>query len=159
LFDKAVEGVPVQIGSDRVVHSSVEGFTAAFDGAPVSDAFPALVAFHFLGLAMGPNVYDPRLNGLRQAIRAGDASSDWYAAEGLIDRGGYKPQHLVGLSQTKPYVVMRLQLFGWNVWRVHFPRIASASDPHVILFDLRARRILLASPNRPTSFAAPPGRP
>lgn len=156
LFDEAVEGVPVQIGDNHVVHGKVEQFGPAFDGAPVSDAFPALVAFHFLALAMGPNVYDERLNALRDAVRAGEPQSDWYSTEGLIDRGGYRTEHLVGLSQTSPYVVVRVQLFGWSVWRVHFPRIASTSEPHGILFDLKEQRLVLAAPDRPTSFAVPP---
>lgn len=148
LFDQADKGGPVEIYGETFVHGEVSGdFHLPFDGEPVTDAFPALIAFHFTALALGETVYDPRLNTLRRAIRNGDARSEWHVADRRIDRK-YEPMHLVGFAQCEPHVVVRVQLFGWNVWRVHFPRIASHSEPLGLRFDLRTETVSLARPRR-----------
>src|SRR5437773_2303148 len=116
-----------------------------FDGAPVSDAFPSLIAFHFLALALGEQAYDRRLNELRAAVRAGEARSASHVAESGITRR-YEPVHLVGLAQCEPHVVVRVQLFGWSVWRVHFPRFVVRAEPVGLRFDLKAKAIALAKP-------------
>jgi hypothetical protein len=70
---------------------------------PVSDAFPSLIAFHFLGLGLGQQIYDSSLNKLRAAIRDFEPRSAWHAAAGGIDRVvGYQPWHLVGFAQCGP---------------------------------------------------------
>jgi hypothetical protein len=53
-------------------------------------------------------------------------------------------------------VIVRVQLFAWNVWRVHFPRVASPSDPHGIVLVLKTQRVFPAKPARPTRIASPP---
>jgi len=146
-FDAAEVGVPFEIAGETLTHGVVGGFSYPFVGQPISDAFPSLIAFHALCLALGKNAYDDRLDTLRRAILNGDSKSEWHAAESGIDRTtGYKPFHLVGIAQNEPHVVVRVQLFGWNVWRVHFPKIASKAKPEGIYFDL---------PNRTWRPAAP----
>jgi hypothetical protein len=157
LFDTAEAGVPFEVAGDTYTHGSVQDFNLPFDGEPVSDAFPSLIAFHFLALYLGEVAYDPSLNDLRAAIRRGEARSDWHAAEGGIDRtAGYQPSHLVGIAQTDPHMVARVQLFGWNVWRVHFTRIATKTDPLGMLLDLKSKSVAPAKPRALTTPLVPP---
>jgi hypothetical protein len=153
-FDEAADGIPVRIGDSTITHGALQAFDAALTGKPVSEAFPSLIAFHFLALSLGPSIYDEQLNPLRRAIREGSGRSDWHVAERWLERR-YVPEHLVGFAQTEPYLVVRVQLFGWNVWRVHFPRISSPSEPHGYLLDLVSRQIVAARPRRTQAIQLP----
>lgn len=158
LFDNAPKGEPVVLHGETFIQGeTATDFGLPFNGTPVADAFPSLIAFHFLALALGEQAFDPRLDPLREAIRRGDDRSKWHAAESMITRQ-YEPMHLVGFAQCQPHVVVRVQLFGWNVWRVHFPRIASASEPIGLRFDLTDKTVGVARPrlDRPLE---PPSRP
>jgi hypothetical protein len=129
-------------------------FGLPFDGRPVSAAFPSLIAFHFLALALGEQAYDPRLNEMRAAVRAGESRSAWHVAESGIERK-YEPVHLVGFAQCRPHAVVRVQLFGWNVWRVHFPRIVLGDEPIGLRFDLKRKTIALAKPRLTKPLVVP----
>jgi hypothetical protein len=155
LFDTAKHGEPFEIIGQTYVHGvGPAEFNLPFDGAPVSDALPSLIAFHFLALALDEQVYDPRLDELRDAIRNGEAGSGWHVAEGGIERK-YEPVHLVGFAQNEPHVVVRVQLFGWNVWRVHFPRSPSKAEPFGLRFDLKTKTIDTARPRLSAPLALP----
>ncbi len=146
LFDSAQVGEPFEIHGQTYVHGAGPAeFNLPFDGIPVSDALPSLIAFHLLALALGEQVYDPQLDELHDAILNGEARSDWHVAEGGIERK-YEPVHLVGFAQHEPHTVVRVQLFGWNVWRVHFPRIASKAEPVGLRFDLKTETVAPARP-------------
>jgi hypothetical protein len=155
IFDSAEPGVLFDIHGETFEHGSVESeFRPPFDGTPVSDAFPSLIAFHFLAFNLGEQVYDTRLNPLREAIRCGEPQSDWHAAESGLERR-YVPEHLVGFAQCEPHVVVRVQLFGWSVWRVHFPSLASRSEPTGLWFDLQRKTIALARPRLSRPLTSP----
>jgi hypothetical protein len=157
VFDSAELGVPFEVHGTTFEHGRVDSdFRLPFNGTPVSDAFPSLIAFHFLALALGEQTYDPALDPLRDAIREGRPRSSWHVAESGIERN-YVPTHLVGFAQCEPHVVVRVQLFGWNVWRVHFPRIASRSEPVGLRFDLQNRTIAQAKPISTRSLEVPEG--
>jgi hypothetical protein len=155
LFDQAEKGVPFEISGETFVHAEMpDTFGLPFDGRPVSDAFPSLIAFHFLALALGEQAYDPRLNAMRAAVRAGESRSAWHVAESGIERK-YEPVHLVGFAQCRPHAVVRVQLFGWNVWRVHFPRIVLGDEPIGLRFDLKRKTIALARPRLTSPLVVP----
>jgi hypothetical protein len=157
LFDCAQKGMAVEIHGETFVHGeTTTDFGLPFDGTQVSEAFPSLIAFHFLTLMLGAQAYDPRLNALRTAIKSGEARSAWHVAERFIERK-YEPLHLVGFAQCEPHLVVRVQLFGWNVWRVHFPTIASRAEPIGICLDLRTETLALARPRITRSLDLPAG--
>jgi hypothetical protein len=152
VFDEAPPGSGTPLtGSLSIRHGSVEGFDLPFDGEPVSDAFPASIGFHFLALAFGRAIYHDSFDGLRKMIRSGNARSEWHIVEG--GRGDeYAPFHLVGLAQTTPHLVVRVQLFGWLIWRVHFAFAASSVAPGGIYLDLTTKTL---RPAAPTPMTAP----
>lgn len=149
-FDAAPLGAVTPVTETLAVrHGSVEGFDLPFDGWPVSDAFPSAIAFHLLALRFGRGIYHESLHGLRDAIRSGAARSTWHVAESGR-ANGYAPFHLVGIAQTTPHIVVRVQVFGDIVWRVHFKLAASIIKPEGIYFDLKTKTLRPAEP-RPTS--------
>jgi hypothetical protein len=155
LFDNAEAGVPVEIHGETFTRNEIEAeFGLPFDGEPVTDAFPSLIAFHFLAFAIGKTIYDPSLDALRDAIRRGEPQSNWHVAESGLERK-YEPRHLIGIAQCEPHVVVRVQLFGWNVWRVHFPKIALRGEPVGLLFDLTTETITPAAPILSKPLEAP----
>lgn len=154
-FDTAEHGEPLEILGETYIHGSGPlEFGMPLNGTPVSEAFPSLIAFHLLALALGKQVYDQTLAGLRRAIRNGEPKSDWHVTESGITRD-YEPMHLLGFAQNEPHVVVRVQLFGWNVWRVHFPRIASKAEPLGLRFDLKTGTINVARPRLSAPLAPP----
>jgi hypothetical protein len=54
-----------------------------------------------------------------------------------------------------PDSVVRVQLFGWNVWRVHFPRIVLGDGPIGLRFDLKTKTIALARPRLTKPLVVP----
>jgi hypothetical protein len=160
LFDQAAEGVPVQIGDHVVTHRSVERFGPSFEGGSVGDAFPALVAFHFMALGIGSHIYGSELDVLRESIRSGEPRSEWCQVErgiGTRDQASpYVAEHLVGFAQTQPYLAVRVQLFGWNLWRVHFPRIASRGERLGLLLSLDSETLNLVRPQPSSTPLSPP---
>jgi hypothetical protein len=143
LVDSAEAGVPVRVAPDlTVIHGAVDHFDLAFEGRSVSEAFPALVAFHTLALALGSTVYSETLNGLRNAIRAGEPYGEWHSTERLLSsQREYRPSHLIGLSEGEPHIVIQIRLFWMLVWRVHFHRAATSAEPQALVLDLVNRNV------------------
>lgn len=141
LVENAEAGVPIQATDGlTVVHGQVEKFHLTLKGTRVSEAFPALVGFHALALALGGTIYAETLNGLREAVRVGLPSSEWHTTERLLSAAReYRPVHLVGLSQGEPHVVIQVRLFWMLVWRVHFLRAATSATPQALALDLVAQ--------------------
>lgn len=138
LVEQAEPGVAIHASDDMtVVHGQVERFHLALRGTRVSEAFPALVGFHALALALGGTIYAETLNGLRDAVRVGLPSSEWHTTERLLsaDRE-YRPVHLVGLSQGEPHIVIQVRLFWMLVWRVHFLHAATSATAQALALDL-----------------------
>ena len=83
LFDRSEKGVPFTIAGETFVHGEVpETFALPFDGQPVSDAFPSLIAFHFLVLALGEPAYE------LAPERPSRGDPRWGVAEPLARRRG-----------------------------------------------------------------------
>lgn len=130
----------------EIRHGVVEDFDQEFGGASLTNAFPAMIAFQMLALLLGRTIYDDSLNELRAAIRRGDAASEWHKVEAGRTRS-YAPWHLVGVAQTEPHVVVRVLLFDFFVWRVHFPLISVPEiEPQGILLDLKQREAFSVEP-------------
>jgi hypothetical protein len=115
-------GIPTQVSDDlTIVHGQVPEFRPAFAGEHVSDAFPTLVAFHFLALRLGELAYSETRNDLRGAIGSGQAASPWHRTERLLSASRqYRPIHLVGFDQGTPHLIIQVRLFSMLVWQVHF---------------------------------------
>jgi len=156
-FDSAPEGVLTPLTDKLAVqHGAVEAFDLSFDGKPVSDAFPSVIAFHLLALRFGRAIYHEWLHELREAIRSGAARSNLLVVESGRATG-YAPFHVVGIAQTTPHAVVRVQLFSEIVWRVHFIRLAASKiKPDGLYFDLKTKTLRPAAPLPLSEHLKPP---
>jgi hypothetical protein len=148
-FDHAPDGELTQISDGLAVkHGSVETFVLAYDGEFVSDHFPLAIAFHLLAFFLGDLIYDESLHPIREAILGQSDNPEQFLVERLLDRStGYVPMHVVGLSQPAPYLVLRVQIFGPLVWRVHLLRVrADRLTPMGMAFDVKERTVIPAAP-------------
>lgn len=126
-FDAASEGETVEIAPGLAIrHGSVEDWDLPFDGERVSDVLPAAIAFHFLGLRIRRSIYSEIFNPLRDEIRGEAAEPVEFIVESGLSRLGYKGAHIVGVEQTTPHVVIRVQFFGELFYRVHLPNLSSS---------------------------------
>lgn len=146
-----LDAAPAQQGDEfipiaptlRIRKGAVDEWQLPLDGQPLSPMFPAAIAFHFLALALGEDVYNSALDPIRESIQNRTLDPRYIVVESL--RGtGLEPSLLVGLAQTEPHMVVRVQLFGEALWRVHFPSIAAEGDESIgILLDLKTEDIEL----------------
>jgi hypothetical protein len=128
-FDAAPEGLLTQILPGLgIKHGSVDGWDLPFDGGRVSEVFPAAIAFHFLALRTGRTVYSPIFNPLREEIRAASTEPTALIVESGLSRLGYRGTLIVGTEQTMPHTVIRVQIFGEFIWRVHLPHLCCSTD-------------------------------
>lgn len=126
-FDEADEGELVEITPGLAIrHGSVEGWELPFDGERVSDSLPAAIAFHFLALRIRRGIYGEIFNPFRAEIRAAVAEPVEFVVESGLSRRGYTGAHIVGVEQTMPHVVVRVQFFGELFYRVHLPKLCSS---------------------------------
>lgn len=160
-FDEAPNGVFTEIYPGITIrHGTVERWDLSFDGEPVSDVFPAAIAFHFFALRVGTNIYQPIFDGYRAALR-GESSEDrpTFVVEQGLTRGGYRAHFLVGTEQTMPHVVFRVQMFGEFIWRVHWPLMQSSTllPSDGIGLDIAAKTVahLPERPEREQPIAIP----
>lgn len=107
-----------------------EGSTlkAVLGGPLLSPQVLLKIAYEFLACHLGEGIYDTHSLQLAQ-IR--DAVAGWVADAGAwsIERltsGQYSPVHGLALTGS-PHVVVRICLFDWLQFRVHFDRIALGS--------------------------------
>lgn len=125
-FDAAPAGELTEIFPGlNIKHGSVESWDLPFDGGRVSEVFPAAIAVHFLALRIGRAIYSPVFNSLREQIRAASAEPTEFLVESGLSRLGYRGTLIVGIEQTMPHTVIRVQMFGEFVWRVHLPHLCS----------------------------------
>lgn len=128
-FDKAPEGALTEILPGLSVrHGSVEGWNLPFDGGRVSEVFPAAIAFHFLALRIGPAIYSSIFDPLRKEIQTASTEPREFVVESGLSRLGYRGMLLVGTEQTRPHTVIRVQIFGEFMWRVHLPYLCCSTD-------------------------------
>lgn len=128
-FDAAPEGeLTAIVPGLSVRHGSVEAWDLPFDGARVCDSFPAAIAFHFLALRIGPAIYHGIFNPLRAEIRTATSEVKESVVESGLSRRGYAGSFLVGTEQTMPHTVIRVQLFGEFMYRVHLRHLKSSGQ-------------------------------
>jgi hypothetical protein len=128
-FDSAPEGVVTEIlPGVGIKHGAVEGWELPFDGGRVLEVFPAAIAFHFLALRIRRAIYSPIFNTLREEIHSARAEPTEFVVESGLSRLGYRGTLIVGIEQTMPHTVIRVQMFGEFVWRVHLPHLCCTTD-------------------------------
>lgn len=156
-FDASEHGELVPLTESLAIkHGSVDSFDLPFDGRPVGDLFPAAVAFHLLALRLPQSIYHPLFNELRDAVRIATTDPSLFVVERARDPVGYAPYHLVGMAQTTPHLVVRVQLFGDIVWRVHLQMAASIIKPEGIVLDLKTKAASGIEPRPMSPIAYPP---
>lgn len=157
---KRFAGPETGVRQDRNENRVALAPPGSFDGDPVSDVFPAAIAFHFFALRIGTDIYQPIFDGYRAALR-GESSEErpTFVVEQGLTRGGYRAHFLVGTEQTMPHVVFRVQMFGEFIWRVHWPLMQSSTllPSDGIGLDIAAKTVahLPERPEREQPIALP----
>lgn len=158
-FDAAAPGEVTPLTDTLSVrHGPIERVDLPFDGELVTDLFPVALAFHFLAFVLGDLIYDDRLDATRDLLRrGGEPQSASLAIERLLDRStGYVPQHILGVSQALPHLVLRVQIFGPLVWRVHLLGFGSRTiQPVGVMLDVQKHEVVPAAPRRVVPIPPP----
>jgi len=137
-FDEAPGNTPVKIiEGTEIIKSSIKPDFPALDGQMIEDTLPLKISYEYLACALGKTIYDERFSDIREALLHQSASQGSFKVEHLhsIDRG-FEPFHGIYIEETKPHVVVRICIFGWLIYRVHFLRIPVTGPRHVYNLDL-----------------------
>ncbi|MGA9363550.1 MAG: HNH endonuclease [Bacteroidota bacterium] len=108
----------------------------------MDERVPVLIAYNYLCLLLGVQVFDKRLDFIRRRI-IGDEPSDRLKVEGLTSRE-YRPFHQVYSEPNENGILVKISLFGWLVYYVHFRDVIYGGPYVVYVEDLGEGRSLLA---------------
>lgn len=123
-FDGAPEGTPVPFpGGFSAIKRGIGGLEPTLTGELMSELLPLKIAYEFLAIGVEGAVFARQLDSVRTAIRGLPAASDAYSIESLRATS-YEPTHAVFLHTGEDdHVIVDVVLFGWCVFRVHFPYV------------------------------------
>jgi hypothetical protein len=144
IFKNAPTGQLVSLSAEiSAVKREVKAAFPQFEIAEMDERVPVLISYNYLCLLLGIQVFDKRLDYIRRRIIADD-HSDQLKVEGLTSRE-YRPFHQVYSEPSENGILVKISLFGWLVYYVHFRNVTYGSPYVVYVEDLVEGRSLLAS--------------
>jgi hypothetical protein len=132
-------GLSTQISA---VRREIKSAFPQFEFPEMDERVPVLVAYNYLCLLLGIQVFDKRLNFIRRRIVA-DEPSDRLKVEGLTSRE-YRPFHQVYSEPEEKGILVKISFFGWLVYHVHFLGVIYGGPYVIYVEDLKDKRSLLA---------------
>jgi hypothetical protein len=79
------------------------------------------IAYEYVALLLGTDIFDPIWNPVRESIRTNDPSTSFLDVE--WHRGLRKPFHGIMIERHPPHLVVQVRLFGELVYRILFRRV------------------------------------
>jgi hypothetical protein len=135
-FDEAEEGVEVSITKGiRIKKWGVKGIRPALGKRTINDLALVKIAYEFIALNLGRNIYEPAFDVYRSTLLANSISTDAYRID-YLTAPQYLPFHGVGLEQVSPYVIVQIRLFGLLAFRVHILRISIKGPRYYYTHDI-----------------------
>ena len=101
-------------------------------GQPMDKLIPAKVAFEFLALYLGTDIYDnrPQLSEVRRVLTTCTLEKDIIQVERLHSNE-CEPLHGIRFEENDPHAKIQIMLFGSLAFRVHFFHL-SLDKPHLV---------------------------
>jgi hypothetical protein len=144
IFKKAPTGQLVSLSAGiSAVKREVKSAFPKFEFGQMDERVPVLIAYNYFCLLLGIQVLDKRLDFIRRRIVANEPS-DQLKVEGLTSRE-YRPFHQVYSEPNENGILVKISLFGWLVYYVHFRNVIYGGPYVVYVEDLVEGRSLLAS--------------
>jgi hypothetical protein len=142
-FKKAPADQLVNLSAEiSAVRREIKSAFPQFEFGEMDDGVAVLVAYNYLCLLLGVQIFNKRLDFIRLRI-IDDEPSDRLKVEGLTSRE-YRPFHQIYSEPSENGILVKISLFGWLVYYVHFCYVIY-SGPHVVYVeDLKDKRSLLA---------------
>lgn len=104
----------------------------AYDEPLVPDVVPLGFAYLFLSCCIKEAIYTPELDGARAALQrmvSGDTSAgDAWPIEKLRSVADPAPLHGLAFEEHDGEATVRVVVFRWLVWRVHFPGVSPPTE-------------------------------
>jgi len=143
IFKKAPTGQLVSLSAGiSAVKREVKSAFPEFEFGQMDERVPVLIAYNYLCLLLGVQVFDTRLDFIRRRIIS-DEPSDRLKVEGLTSRE-YRPFHQVYSALKENGILVKISLFGWLVHHVHFLGVIYGGPCVVYVEDLKDKTSLLA---------------
>jgi hypothetical protein len=128
-YDAASAGSEVQLDDGLRVKKHLEvpldTFSRTYDEPLVPEVVPLGIAYLFAACCIGQQIYDAGFTPLRdlllKAIREKVDINGTWRIEPLRSTASAAPLHGLALEDTDDGSAVRVVIFRWLVWRVHFP--------------------------------------
>lgn len=142
-FDALAEDSPLELPGRRVVKRVAPHFRTDLSGGWLDPRFAILLAYEYLALVLGENIYHPGLNGVRNFIRGGDEDRrvkvERFAGEAI------EAAHAICIIPGNDSFVIDIRLFRAIVFRVSFQGIVFRAQDIVYYEDLQLGRSMVAT--------------
>jgi hypothetical protein len=134
-YDAARPGAEVEIDGltvEKPVEVPLETFSRTYDEPLVPEVVPVGIAYLFAACCIGEKIYDAAFGPLRdliqKAIREKEDIAGGWPIDPLQSKASPAPMHGLALEETADGSAVRVVIFRWLVWRVHFAMLAPADD-------------------------------
>ncbi len=117
---------PVDLGRGvQAIPRRADDFQPRLATDLMDDRLALAVAYEFLALLTGEQIFDECLDPIRAALRSTEGQSDAFrVVRGRSNRGGVEPLHIISIRQALPSVIVDVRLFRWIWYEVHLPVVA-----------------------------------
>ena len=126
----------------RVVKWTIESIFPNLQGPMLDEKVIALMAYEFLSLLIRNQIFNDKLDFIREFIKEGKKSQKLVIEH--LTSGHYSPYHKIYPELLETEIIVNIVLFRWLVYRVHLKGFRLSSTDFVYLEDLRNKRTLIA---------------
>ncbi|MFZ5984487.1 MAG: hypothetical protein ACOYXN_08995 [Acidobacteriota bacterium] len=142
-FDALAEDSPLELPGRRVIKRVAPRFNVDLNGEWLDPRFALLLAYEYLGLATGENIYHSGLDGVRNFIRGGAKDRrvkvERFAGEAV------EAAHAICIIPGPDSFMIDIRLFRAIVFRVSFQGFVFRAQDFVYYEDLKQGRSMVAA--------------
>jgi hypothetical protein len=127
-----------------VCRPSLKDFDIDYKYDEIDDRFASLIAYEFLALLIGDDIYDWYFDEIRAYLRDGEPCSKVKVERFRVDRQGYRPIHTLMLNPMPQETIVDIILFDWIWYRVTYSKLCVHTRPYVYRDIISDRVVQLA---------------
>lgn len=144
IFDEIENLKPLKIPTGEVLQKvPIERVVLDLSGASVDNKFWVIMAYEFLSLVIGREIYHAYFDQVRDFILTGNVTQN-IAIGSFQGSKTYETNHVLGIEPKDDRLIVYVRLFGWIFQRVTFFKVSGEIMDIVFYEDLKNQKSLIA---------------